>query len=99
MMPDYRRTPYVAWPAWFYGPNGEAQIFERSEDVPEGWLDDPRKQADAKAPPPPQAESKPPLKRDEIVAELRRHNVLFQRNASTTSLYEKLLEVVEQDDA
>lgn len=28
---------YQAWPAWKYGPNGEAQIFESEDDVPEGW--------------------------------------------------------------
>jgi hypothetical protein len=25
------------WPSWRYGPNGEAAIFERPEDVPDGW--------------------------------------------------------------
>lgn len=38
------------WPAWRYGPKGEMQIFERPEDVPEGWLDTPAKHAaEAKA--------------------------------------------------
>lgn len=27
------------WPAWRYGPNGEAATFDRAEDVPEGWSD------------------------------------------------------------
>lgn len=27
------------WPAWRYGPNGEALIFGRPEDVPEGWTE------------------------------------------------------------
>ncbi len=31
------------WPAWYYGPNGEAEIFESVDDVPEGWLDHPSK--------------------------------------------------------
>lgn len=26
------------WPAWFFGPDGAAGIFERVEDVPEGWV-------------------------------------------------------------
>lgn len=34
---------YVAFPAWFYGPNGEAEIFESEAQVPAGWLDDPNK--------------------------------------------------------
>lgn len=25
------------WPAWRSGPNGESRIFDRPEDVPEGW--------------------------------------------------------------
>ena len=29
------------FPAWFYGPNGEARIFAASDDVPEGWRDSP----------------------------------------------------------
>jgi len=31
------------WPAWYYGPAGEAAIFERPEDVPAGWADAPGK--------------------------------------------------------
>jgi hypothetical protein len=29
------------WPAWRYGPNGEAQIFTSAGDVPEGWVKHP----------------------------------------------------------
>jgi len=29
------------WPAWRYGPNGQSDIFQREEDVPEGWVDHP----------------------------------------------------------
>lgn len=29
------------WPAWFYGPNGEAEIFEGAADVPADWRDSP----------------------------------------------------------
>lgn len=36
-----RMKPYQAWPAWRYGPNGQAQIFQREEDVPVGWVDSP----------------------------------------------------------
>jgi len=32
-MPDF--------PAWYYGPAGEAVIFSRVEDVPPGWRDAP----------------------------------------------------------
>lgn len=30
-------------PAWFYGPNGAAEIFTRESDVPAGWQDHPSK--------------------------------------------------------
>jgi hypothetical protein len=30
-------------PAWFYGPNGAAEIFEDLADVPPGWKDHPSK--------------------------------------------------------
>lgn len=29
------------WPSWKYGPNGEAEIFDKSADVPVGWMDAP----------------------------------------------------------
>lgn len=39
------KTDGAAWgPAWMYGPNGEAAIFERPEDVPAGWTDSPAHQ-------------------------------------------------------
>ncbi len=31
------------WPGWFYGPNGEAEIFQSQADVPVGWEDHPSK--------------------------------------------------------
>ena len=37
---------YQAWPAWFYGPNGEAEIFNCAEEVPHGWHDDPTRDSD-----------------------------------------------------
>lgn len=43
-----QQPPYKhqAWPSWRYGPNGEAQVFHRIEDVPVGWKDDPHAFAD-----------------------------------------------------
>jgi hypothetical protein len=35
------------WPAWFYGPNGEAEIFASEADVPDGWRDTPAPAVDA----------------------------------------------------
>lgn len=31
------------FPGWYYGPNGESQIFNSIEEVPEGWEDHPSK--------------------------------------------------------
>lgn len=31
------------FPSWYYGPNGEAEIFQSADEVPEGWLDHPSK--------------------------------------------------------
>lgn len=31
------------FPSWYYGPNGESQIFNSVEEVPEGWQDSPAK--------------------------------------------------------
>lgn len=33
------------WPSWRYGPNGEARVFPRADDVPKGWEDHPSKVA------------------------------------------------------
>ena len=39
------------WPGWFYGPNGEAKIFQSPDEVPKGWEDHPTKvKAPKKAP-------------------------------------------------
>lgn len=31
------------FPAWFYGPDGQARIFDCAEDIPAGWVDAPCK--------------------------------------------------------
>ena len=49
---------HVEFPAWRYGPNGEAQIFDHKEEVPNGWVDSPAKvgKPQPKAPAPKKAE-------------------------------------------
>lgn len=37
------------WPKWFYGPDGQGQIFTHPLDVPDGWHDNPKKVGDPKA--------------------------------------------------
>ena len=67
-------APYVHqnWPAWRYGPGGESKIFQKPEDVPEGWTESvvvhvlPR---DVDAPPHPMDEIK--LKRIAALARAR----------------------------
>jgi hypothetical protein len=44
------KGPHLAWPAWRTGPSGERQLFEKAEDVPEGWVD-PHAAAESKAKP------------------------------------------------
>jgi hypothetical protein len=36
------------FPAWFYGPKGESQIFQSGKEVPSGWKDHPAKHEAAK---------------------------------------------------
>lgn len=31
----------AGFPAWFYGPDGEAAIFAAADEIPEGWVDTP----------------------------------------------------------
>lgn len=35
--------PMIEWPAWRYGPNGAAEVFNDEADVPKGWHDHPSK--------------------------------------------------------
>lgn len=38
-------TERQMWPSWRYGPEGQSQIFDHEEQVPEGWVDHPSKLA------------------------------------------------------
>ena len=31
------------WPAWYYGPSDQAQIFNNADEIPQGWEDHPSK--------------------------------------------------------
>ena len=35
------------WPAWFYGPKGESNIFQNKDEVPKGWKSHPSEFKDA----------------------------------------------------
>lgn len=30
--------PDTTWPQWMHSPSGESRVFEKFEDVPEGWI-------------------------------------------------------------
>lgn len=50
----------VEWPAWYYGPDGAAQVFKSPEEVPEGWVDSMSKAAAKEwSAPKPEPEVKP----------------------------------------
>lgn len=36
-------TNRTEWPKWMYGPNDEARIFQKDDQVPKGWVDHPDK--------------------------------------------------------
>lgn len=36
-----RRRNRIEWPAWWFNLDGESQLFEKAEDVPEGWTPKP----------------------------------------------------------
>lgn len=85
------------FPRWAYGPKGEAQIFNRVEDIPKGWQDHPSKFEKRKA----KEESTEPeteagdddtggLTRQQIIDDLTRRGIAAPPRASTASLYRKL---------
>lgn len=41
----------ILFPGWRYGPNGELELFQREEDVPQGWTRTPPGPAEPKADP------------------------------------------------
>lgn len=40
---ESKHTPEQRWPAWWYGPEGQAELFNSEEEVPQGWEDHPSK--------------------------------------------------------
>ena len=52
------------WPAWRFGPDGQAKEFQCEEDVPYGWMKSP---GEVFVPP----EVPPPLDQEDLEAKLR----------------------------
>lgn len=94
---------HADFPAWYYGPNGEAEIFKTHDAVPQGWLDHPAKhEAKPKAAPPKAAAPKPPtaaelpLTRAQIVSELLDYKVPFKTEAGDQELYDLLVDHIDK---
>lgn len=79
------------WPAWFYGPNGESEIFQHPADVPEGWLDDPNKHGANLSKEPPKGAEPPPLSRGDIMAALKERGIRVDVKLPTKALYDQLV--------
>lgn len=84
------------FPGWFYGPNGEAQVFDKVEDVPKGWQDDPNKFGSRKEEEP----ADPPLEhggltRQQIIDDLQRREIKYKVTQTTAALYRLLEAAIE----
>lgn len=90
---------FPSWPAWFYGPNNQAQIFNKAEDVPEGWVDHPRKLVEDEDKTPPPKQNALPLTKEQIIEQLNQRGITFPKNASARALYDMLVEDVERKEA
>jgi hypothetical protein len=68
-----KELPDWKWPSWRYGPGGQSAIFQKEEDVPEGWTkkpdDAPEVFIERVAP--------PPLDGDVLRAELTRRGIVI----------------------
>lgn len=99
-MSDVKKFPGHRW-----SPDGEMRVFHTAEDVPEGWADyhpdsRPPSVIEAVCAVIVAAEPKAPtLSRQQIIADLQRRGVVFQRNAATTALYGLLVSEVERSEA
>jgi hypothetical protein len=51
------------WPAWRFGPDGDKALFEKPEDVPDGWTKKPGQIFEA-------PEAKPDLCKETMIARL-----------------------------
>lgn len=72
------------FPGWRYHPEtGEGGLFEKVEEVPDGWLD--HVQAPGSTAPP--AQDVPVMSRAEIVAALDSGRIAYNAKASTTTLH------------
>jgi hypothetical protein len=77
----------IKFPGWRYGPKGEAEIFERAADVPEGWTDNPNDFVSVE----PKADDPDTASRDELKAALDARGIPYDGRWGDDKL-RKLLE-------
>lgn len=71
---------FPSWPAWFYGPKGQSEIFQSEEQVPEGWEDHPSKfqrgaSKTATTPTPPEPSKYKDKTDAEVIEELKKRKI------------------------
>lgn len=81
------RRNMIEWPAWRFGPDGESQLFEKAEDVPEGWT-----------PKPPsviyEAPEQAPVDKEKIIDQLKEFGVTPDPRWGAVKLQEVLKELI-----
>ena len=101
--PQLEEVIMKKWPAWYYGPDGQAAIFENADNVPSGWVDDPRKLGKAAVDKGMAAKGKAVLKelgmsRKEAVVELRAAGINVPDNAKADEVYALVAEHLVVDE-
>ena len=96
-----KKTPNTNFPAWYYGPDGQAEIFNEEDAVPEGWADSP-KSATETAPDPDSDATAQELYDNYKAAELRAickaRGIDFASNADKAALATLIAEKAEEGD-
>lgn len=100
-LPNPAEHPH--WPSWWYPPETDpadpavlGQIFQRAEDVPEGWSCnwlDHGANLDRAPPPPPE----PGMTRSELKAELAKRDIAFLPTSAKAELQRQLDEALEAE--
>lgn len=98
-------TQNPGFPAMKWHPQtGEATVFNKSQDVPDGYLDEhpdnlsgtARAEAVAAAAVKPPASDELCLTREEIMAELHESGLSYKKNTPTKALYDMLVEALKE---
>lgn len=92
------------WPSWFYPPTTDPEnatehgrVFQRAEDVPEGWLVHWEQHGDALRPVEPAVAAEIPFTRRELQAELTKRDIPFTPQTGRAELW-ALLQVAAEDE-